>query len=172
MTAITVLLTVCCERTDQIDRGQIVLSSAFNFDMATVQGYNFDLGKRTSYPSSGEALPDIVVDQYRRIDGTVKPGFTSPSNPDGFALAGAFSTVEESLDYFNSQLQSFDPEAAYSPSTDTVTLFQVWVLKTNAGNYAKLHVNEIREASDASGEYIEVIVDYYYQPNGVPEFPD
>lgn len=167
----SVLFLFACEQTNKDTRGQVVISSAFNFEDASVFGYNFELDKHTRYPSVGEPLPDVIVDQFRLLDGTVKPGFTSPANTNGFALAGEFNTLKESLDFYENELDSFDINADFSPSSDTVREFQVWVLKTTLNKYAKLHVREIWTEDDAAGQYIEVMVDYYYQPDGSATFP-
>lgn len=169
---LSVLLLTACEQTNKDTRGQVVISSAFNFEDASVFGYNFELGKHTRYPSIGEPLPDIVVDQFRLIDGTVKPGFTSPANNNGFALAGEFNSLKESLAFYENKLDTFDVNADFSPSSDTVRAFQVWVLKTTLNKYVKLHVREVWTEDDAAGQYIEVMIDYYYQPDGTARFPD
>ena len=168
----SVLLLSSCEMTNEDYRGQVVISSAFNFEDASVYGFNFELGERTRYPSVGEPLPDIVVDQFRLLDGSVKPGFTSPANTNGFALAGEFNDLKSSLDYFENRLDTFDINADFSPSSDTVREFQVWVLKTTLNKYAKLHVREIWTEEDATGKYVEVMFDYYYQPDGSATFPE
>ena len=169
--ALSLVLHSGCQKTNQEYRGDVMLSSAFNFEDASVYGYNFELGKRLRYPSVGEPLPDIIVDRYRLLDGSVKPGFTSPANTNGFALAGAFDDLDESQDFFENELLTFDENAEFSPSSDTVREFQVWVLKTTLNKYVKLHVREIRTIDDVTGKFNEVMTDYYYQPNGTANFP-
>lgn len=166
------LMVLSCEPKAEERCGQVILSSKFDFDDASLYGYNFDLGKYTQFPSETDPLPDIIVDQFRRIDGSAEPGFTSPSNIYGFSLAGTFDNPEGSLDFFNEQLGSADPSAAYTVSTDTVALYQVWVLKTSTEHYAKIHVRKISTIGDASGEHLEVLIDYCYQPDGSPDFPE
>lgn len=169
---LSVLLLTSCEKTNKEFRGQVVISSAFNFEDASVFGYNFELGEQTRFPTIGAPLPDIIVDQFRLLDGSVKPGFTSPANTNGFALAGAFNALKESLDFYENQLDTFDVNVGFTPSSDTVREFQVWVLKTTLNKYAKLHVRQIWTEEDATGKYIEVMIDYYYQPDGTATFPE
>jgi hypothetical protein len=166
------LFLSACEKTNDQYRGQVVISSAFNFDESSVYGFNFELGERTRYPSVGEPLPDVIVDRFRLLDGSVKPGFTSPANTNGFALAGEFNDLQASLDFFRNKLDTFDINADFSPSSDTVREFQVWVLKTTLNKYAKLHVQQIWTVEDVTGKYVEVMVDYYYQPDGSATFPE
>jgi hypothetical protein len=159
-----------CQSQERRDKGEVIISSKFNFETASVMGYNFELGKSTSFPSTGDPLPDIIVDQYRLIDGSVEPGFTSPSNPYGFWKAGEFGTLSESMKYFEDELQSVDPTVSFTPSTDTVRKYQVFVLKTTPGNFVKLHVTEIWQMEDAGGKHIDVKIDYHYQPEGGTSF--
>jgi hypothetical protein len=166
------LATFGCQSQEHMNRGEVVISSKFNFDAATVMGYNFELGKSTSFPSTGDPLPDIIVDQFRLVDGSVEPGFSSPSNPDGFWKAGEFTKLSESMAYFEDELQSVDPTVSFTPSTDTVRKYQVYVLKTTPGNYVKIHVTDIWQMEDAAGKYIDVKIDYHYQPEGATSFSD
>ena len=167
-----VLLFSGCRVQERRNWGEVIISSMFNFDAASVMGYNFELGRSTSFPSTGDPLPDIIVDQYRLIEGSVKPGFTSPSNPAGFWKAGEFGTLSESMDFFENELKTVDPTVDFTPSTDTVRKYQVYVLKTTPGNYAKIHVTEIWQVEDASGKHIDVKIDYHYQPEGSTSFSE
>ncbi len=169
---VVVLLLFSCESQEKRGRGEVIISSKFDFESYSVMGYNFELGKSTSFPSSGNPLPDILVDQFRLIDGSVKPGFTSPDNSDGFWKAGEFGTRSESMDFFQNELKAVDPSVEFTPSTDTVKLYQVYVLKTTSGNYAKIHVSEIWEVDDVAGKYIDVKIDYHYKSDGGTSFSD
>jgi hypothetical protein len=169
---VLLLQVVSCSKPEDSNRGAVTISSKFNFDNALVFGYNFELAKSTSFPSTGEPLPDIIVDQYRLIDGSVKPGFSSPDNPDGFWKAGEFGTLTESMDFFENELQTVDPTVGFTPLTDTVRTYQVYVLKTTSGNFAKIHVTGIMEIEAAAGKHIDVKIDYHYQPDGSTGFTD
>jgi len=163
---------ISCEKENELYRGEIWLSSQFDFQDASVMGFNFELGSGMEYPSPGEPLPDIVVDQFRRIDGSIKPGFSSPANPNGFSLAGEFDNLKSSEEFYKNELTSYDTTVTFSPSSDTVEKFQVWVLKTTLNKYVKLHVRQTRIIPDPNGEHAEVLIDYYFQPNGSARFPD
>ena len=156
------LLVHSCSKMEENNKGTVIISSKFNFDSASVYGYNFDLAKSTAFPSTGEPLPDIIVDMFRLIDGSVKPGFTSPDNPYGFWQAGEFGSLSESMDFFENELKTEDASVDFTPSTDTVRKYQVYLLKTTTGNYAKIHVSEIWEIDEAAGTHIDVKIDYYY----------
>ena len=170
MVVMVLLLIAGCELQERRNRDEVIISSKFNFETASVLGYNFSLEKSTSFPSTGDPLPDIIVDQFRLVDGSVEPGFSSPSNPYGFWKAGEYSTLAESMDFFENELQEVDPTVDFTASTDTVRKYQVYVLKTTPGNYVKIHVTEIWQMEDAAGKHIDVKIDYQYQPDGGTSF--
>jgi len=170
LTILVLLAVTACQETGDVNQGEILLSSEFDFETASVNGFNFETGKRTRYPSTGEPLPDVIADMFRRVDGTVRPGFTSPSNPHGFSLAGAFESMGESRDFFENELTAIDTTASFNPSSDTVREYQVWVLKTSLNKFVKLHVKETSVVKDPAGEHVEVLFDYYYQPDGSATF--
>lgn len=164
------LLLYACEPKESKITGQLTLSSKFDFDKGIVSGFHFASQRYVNYPSGGDTKADIVVDQFRLLNGTIKPGFSSPDNNNGFALADQFSSLEESSEFYEDYTQ-VDTTLNFLPSSDTVRLFQVWILKTSADNYVKLHVRNIQYFEDMSGTYVDVLMDYYYQDDGSSLFP-
>lgn len=153
------------------NRGQIILSSAFDFSSSSVNGYNFELKLYSRFPSIGGPLPDIIVDKYVEVGGDIQPGFTSPSNNSGFALIAESGSMNESIKFFE-EYEEFDQSVLLSPSTDTVRLNQVWVLKTSQNKYVKLNIRDIKMLTNVSGDFLELRLDYYYQDDGTPLFPE
>lgn len=151
------------------NKGQIILSSAFDFNNSTISGYNFELKSFAPFPSGSDLLPDIIVDKYMRVNGDILPGFSSPSNNNGFALISESGSIAESLKFFDAYSE-FDNSLPLSPTTDTIRNYQVWVLKTGQDKFVKLNVRDIRVLSNIAGDYIEVSLDYYYQDDGTPVF--
>jgi hypothetical protein len=168
---IIALAVYSCNGFQGADEGQIILSSQFDFEMATLTGYHFESASFVSFPSVEGEIPDIVVDQFRLLDGSIKPGFSSPDNMNGFALVASYEEKAASDDFFRNELKEVDSSLAYAASSDTVRLFQVWVLKTSLGNFAKLHVLAIDEIDTEFGKYNNVTIDFVYQPDGSPVFP-
>ncbi len=68
------------------DWGDMVLSSEFDFTSSSIVGYNFELMTYTRFPTSGDPVPDIILDKFTQPSGEVFPGFSSPANDAGFAL--------------------------------------------------------------------------------------
>lgn len=159
-----------CENEDSAISGQVLLSSEYDFNNYTIEGFIFESQKFVSYSSTSDIVPDILVDQIRLVDGSLKAGFTSPGNNNGFALVNSFDSFENSMDFYNEYTEA-DSTMSFTPSTDTLKLYQVWLFKSTDDHYAKIHVKEINSVKDFEGLYLNVLIDYYYQQDGTPVFP-
>jgi len=165
------ILPVGCDGSGGIsNQDRIVLSSAFDFTTATTRGYQFAEARYVEFPASDGSVPDIIIENFKKVDDLPQPGFTSPSNSNGFALVGEFGSLTASEDFYQSY-DAFDTSLTLSPTTDTVRPYQVFVLRTVLDQYVKIHVRSISNIQDMSGEYVEVSIDYYHQDDGSASFP-
>ena len=159
-----------CEETGGPDyEGEIVLSSRFSFADASVMGYNFEESGFTPFPSGGEPLPDVIVEKYTQVDGSIEPGFNSPSNDHGFYQLGAFGSAAAAGSFFN-QYREIETDLDFSPMTDTVRTNDVYLLMTRNGAFAKLWVKEITYLDDNTGTYTEITTAFEYQDDGSGQF--
>ncbi|HKK62835.1 MAG TPA: hypothetical protein VJ951_09750 [Bacteroidales bacterium] len=168
-----ILIFIClqsCENEDFSISGQVLLSSEYDFKNYTIEGFIFESQEFVPYSSTSDIVPDILVDQIRLVDGSLKAGFTSPGNNNGFALVNSFDSFENSMDFYNDYTEA-DSAMSFSPSTDTLKLYQVWLFKSTDDHYAKIHVKEINTVQELEGQYLNVLLDYYYQQDGTPAFP-
>jgi hypothetical protein len=74
------------------------------------------------------------------------------------------------MDFFN-DFTEVDTTMDFTSSTDTLQQYQVWLFKSKNDNYAKVHIREISTVNAVEGLYLNVLIDYYYQPDGVSAFP-
>ena len=174
---------VSCEVFRGPDRnGTIELSSQlFGTDSYYLFGFQFENAEYYRYgPSQRDPLPDIINDGIRILQGqevAVLPQFTIPPGntvPDkiGFAKIGEFGNLEDARSFYESY-GSVGNDLQFELYSDTVELYQVYVQKTLAGNFAKMLVTDIRFEQGESGfKYNVVVMDYTYQPNGSATFPD
>jgi hypothetical protein len=155
--------------------GEIQLSSQkFGNESYYLFGYGYEQGEYYRFPYKGEPIPDIINEEYRVIEGgevTSLPGFNTPAQVNGFALAGQFATLDEARSFYKDYRQ-VEEGLQFETVSDTVELYQVWIQKTSAGNYVKLLIKDIALNEGESGNiYNEVTMDYTYQPDGSTEFP-
>ena len=156
--------------------GEIKLSSElFGTDTYYLFGYSYEYGEYQRYPYQGEPLPDIINEGFLALkDGEVVhlPGFNTPGQGNGFALAGEHESLESAREFYNGLL-SVDRDLQFETVSDTVELFQVWLQRTVLGNYVKLLVKGIENFKSESGRMYNVVnMEYTYQPNGSNTFLD
>lgn len=159
--------------------GKIELSSQlFGADTYYLFGYHYENAEYFKYgPSQRDPVPDIINEGIRILQGGevgILPQFTTPTTGDkiGFAKIGEFGNLDDARAAYDAY-GSVGNDLQFEISSDTIELFQVWVQKTAAGNYAKLLVTDIRFGESESGsKYTEVVMDYTYQPNGSSTFKD
>ena len=100
------------------------------------------------------------------------PGFNTPGQMNGFALAGEFGNLEGARNYYNEYLKVEDG-LQFETISDTVELYQVWIQQTVLGNYVKLLITDIQNYElEAGAIYNEITMEYTYQPDGSSTFPD
>ncbi|HDS06827.1 MAG TPA: hypothetical protein ENO05_04300 [Bacteroides sp.] len=180
MLAVPVLLLILaggCERWFGPEKsGEIQLSSQlFGSESYYLFGFGYEQAEYYRYPYQGEPVPDIINEAYRMIEGgevKVLPGFNIPAQVNGFALVGEFTTLAEARSFYD-DYKAVEQGLQFETVSDTVELFQVWIQQTSLGNYVKLLVKDINTLQGESGDlYSEVVMDYVYQSDGTPEFPD
>jgi hypothetical protein len=156
--------------------GKIQLSSQlFGTDTYYIFGYGYEQGEYYRYPFKGEPVPDIINEAFRVIEGgkvTLLPGFNTPGQMNGFALAREFGTLESARNFYNEYLKVEDG-LQFETISDTVELYQVWIQQTVLGNYVKLLIQDIQTYEGEAGSiYNEITMEYTYQPDGSSTFPD
>ena len=171
-----------CEALRGPDRkGEIQLSSQlFGADSYYLFGFHFEDADYYRYRFQGDPVPDIINDGMRILQGgevVVLPQFTVPIEGTvldkiGFAKIGEFGNLEDARSFYESY-GSVGNDLQFELNSDTVELYQVYVQKTIAGNYAKLLVTNIRfDQSESGNKFNEVVMEYTYQPNGSATFPE
>jgi len=175
------LVLVGCEAlTGTKRKGEIQLSSeTFGAPSYYTFGYSYEYAEYYKWRKLGEPftdpVPDIINEATRVIEGsevTLIPGFNTPGQMNGFALAGEFETLNEARDFYDGY-SKVEGELQFETEVYSVELYQVWIQKTAAGNYAKLLIREIQNYEGELGnKYNVVTMDYTYQPNGSSSFPE
>jgi len=174
---VPLILAAGCGKESGPDRtGEFKLSSQrFGVESYYIIGYRFKDSETYRYPYSEDPLPDIINEGFRVVEGTnlvTRPGFNTPGQMNGFALAGEFGSLEEARTYY-SGYSEVGGDLEFSTVSDTVRRYQVWIQQTAAGNFVKMLVKDIRNF-ESEGEIMnsEVTVEYTYQPDGSTTFGD
>lgn len=164
-----IIVASCDEDEETIKyQGEVILSSEKiqNGDIYIVYGFSFEKGEDVPYTLTGGSPPDIIVsnltDVQNNITGAV---LNSPDNIEAFYLNMTGTSYTEAKDWFDSyqEVTATDFEAL----SDSVELYQVWTIQTTAGKFAKILIKQIDVFTDSPvQDYIELTVDYDYQPDG------
>lgn len=165
-----------CDRLFGPDKeGEISLSSETFGDSYYLLGYSYEKGEFYRFQFQGDRIPDIINEGFRAlVDGEVVslPGFNTPGRVNGFALVGEFDNLEEARDFYDAYDKA-EEGLQYEIVSDIVELYQVWVQKTEIGNYVKLLVKDVVNLEGENGvPFNEVVLEYTYQEDGSTSFPD
>ena len=166
---------MACEKDDNgiMNTGEVILSSdRILTDTYRSVGFSFNQGKNVPFPAIGGVVPDIVVINETDLEGYITgASFTCPNNLFAFHLEGSYSSLPEALTAFNeyNEVTAEDFTALANP----VILYQVWTVQTAAQKFAKLVIKGIQIKTDNPvSDYVEVNVEYQYQPDGTKIFSE
>ena len=176
LTGMILLMGTACDRWFGPDKeGNINLSSETFGDSYYLFGYSYEKGEFYKFPYQGERIPDIINEGFRALVGgkvVSLPGFNTPGQVNGFALLGEFGNLDEARTFYKGY-DKVEDGLQFETISETVNLYQVWVQKTEEGNYVKLLVKDILNLEGENGvPYNEVELEYTYQADGSSGFPD
>ncbi len=175
LAAAFLLLQVGCDKKTGPDPGGVItLSSQLHgTDSYYLYGFSFENGEMFRYPHQGDPLPDIINEGYLVIDGAQQislPGFNTPGQVNGFALVGAFSTLNDANAFFQ-DYATVEEGLQFETLSDTVKLYQVWVQQTSAGKFVKMVIQDIKYLeTDTGAPYSDVSLEYIYASDGSTGF--
>ncbi len=164
-----------CEEGEKSNKntGEVILTSErILTDTYRSVGFSFKEGKNVPFPVIGGMVPDIVVTNETDIEGNLTgANFTCPNNLLAFHLEGSFSSLAEALARFNKYNEVTAEN--FTALANPVIHFQVWTIQTVDQKYAKLVIKDIQIKTDSPvSDYIEVTVEYQYQPDGTRIFTE
>jgi hypothetical protein len=163
----------CDNKEDKVKyKGEAIFSSekTQNGDIYIVYGFLFEKGENIPYTLTSGSPPDIIVsnltDVQNNITGAV---LNSPDNEEAFSLNRIDDNYAEAKEWFDSYSEVTVTD--FNPLVDSVELYQVWTIQTAAGKFAKILIKDIEIITNSSvQDYIEITVDYEYQPDGTRIF--
>jgi hypothetical protein len=163
----------CDNEEDKVKyKGETIFSSEKiqNGDIYIVYGFSFEKGENIPYTLISGSPPDIIVsnltDVQNNITGAV---LNSPDNEEAFSLNKIDDNYAEAKEWFDSYSEVTVTD--FIPLVDSVELYQVWTIQTTAGKFAKILIKDIEIITNSSvQDYIEITVDYEYQPDGTRIF--
>jgi hypothetical protein len=172
-----IIMTVglSCNKSEETVKyeGEAIISSEIieeSVNMYIVYGFSFEKGENIPYYLTSNSPPDIIVTKLENLQGDSITGaiLNSPNNYEAFYLDLEASSYSDARAWF----ENYNEVTAtnFVPMADSVKLFQVWTMQTTAGKFAKLLIKKIDIIPGTPMNYVEVTVDYEYQPDGTRIF--
>lgn len=167
-----VFLGACKKDNEEIKTsGDLVLSSQIlgNESSYYVEGFSFDKAGKVRYNLTSSSIPDLVLENIIDNDGNVTGArLSSPQNDAAFFRAGEFGSSGEAEIFFNSITDA--GSHIYSITTDSVKANQVYIFQSRANKYAKLFIKDFAFVPGLLTDYVNVTIQWVYQPNGEKTF--
>jgi hypothetical protein len=132
-------------------------------------GFSFSIaGKTTTISDPG---PDITVYASKNIDGSISQiSFEASNYQNSFSLASENSTEADAKLSFK-ELKTVGDGIQWGPSAIQLKGNQIWLYRTNKGNYAKLRLISVNEETIQNQLCAVCTFEWIYQPDGSVTFP-
>ena len=168
----------CDDKEDIIKyKGEAVISSEIiqeNVNLYIVYGFSFEKGKNIPYYLTSSTPPDLIITKLAELNDSITGAvLNSPENEEAFYLNTTGTSYTEAKEWFDNYGEVTATD--FIALVDSVELYQVWTLQTAAGKFAKILIKNIDKMTngtiqDYSDDYIDITIDYEYQPDGTRNF--
>ena len=180
MMVLLLVLLSCSKKNENpvVNQEQITVVRNFMDNVYDVLGYSFELSKAVSVLDTKQ-VPDIIPTRIQNPDGSVLGAQFSVggNNPYGSHKLGAFATLQEAADFYDS-VATID-ETSWESLSDTLAPFQVYAFKTYKENYVKFMITSVTiiDGPTPQDSYVDIDLKYVIQRDGcqklqVSQFPD
>ncbi len=173
--SVFILLASCKKKNEApaVNGDDITVSTEFFGTNYYVYGYSFEYGKAISSLDANQ-VADVIPTRVQKPDGSVLGAELTAgrNNPYGFQKMGAFSTLQQATDYYNSLHEVTGSN--WESLSDTLAPFQVYTFKTFRENYVKFLVTGVNIISGATPQdaYVNIDLTFYIQRDGSTTFDE
>lgn len=172
ITAILVLLLLLAGCRGQRDKPRsgtaLINNELFGSGPYYSFGFSFDLADKVS--TLGNPGPDFSVEAGVIPGGSVVVPFLSANTLEpSFGLYGEYGSENEAVTIFNG-LTSFGT-LTWQDMGAPLRSNQVWIIRTGAGNFAKIRTIEVLLDEGATPPFSSCKFQWVYQPDGTSIFP-
>lgn len=166
---LSILFCFSCrkDKTEVKTSGEVTLSSEIKGTETNyyVEAFSFSKGTTMQFSITSGSKPDIVLENNLE---TNSANISSPSNLEAFYLANEFASLEEAQTFYDN-LKTFS-NATFVATANDIKAYQVYVFQTLSGKYAKFLIKNLQHM-DGNPDYVDIIIEWAYQPNGTATFP-
>ena len=169
--AVIALFCASCDKETEEPQfnGEITLSSELLLSGQdyVFYGFSFESGQISLYSLTSSTLPDLAAIHVILGD-TITVDLTSSNETDAFYKNSTFQNAMEAEAYFNNYTEVIASDfqsLAYSVKPN-----QVWTIQTDNKRFAKIWIKEITYMTGSLSDYVDLRIQYQYQPDGSRTF--
>jgi hypothetical protein len=155
----------CEKKEDPQYSGEILLTSEKlqSGQVYSYYGFTFDDGKISIYSAGANVTADLYVISFE-FNQVVEITLQSSNQIDAFHNEGNFQSAAEAESFYNSYTEvTVD---YFLPQALGVDVNQVWTVQTTSDTFAKIWIKDIQQKTGALGDFVELTIQYRYQPDG------
>lgn len=148
--------------------GTVTLSSELKQigSQFVVEAFSFEDAAKTD--ASAETVADLFLVEEFNVNEVSGGRFSSNlDNKEAFALVTSFPSLGTAEEFF--EAYKTIEENIFSPLTPVLKSGQIYIYRSNKGNFAKFLVRDVTLMQQS--EFVAVTLDWEYQPNGSRQFP-
>lgn len=170
LAAIALIFYSCDKKTEEPQySGEIILSSELlqSGQDYVFYGFTFATGKISLYSLTSSTLPDLAAIHVILGD-TITVDLSSSNETDAFYKNFTFQNALEAEAYFNNYTEVIASD--FQPLAYSVKPNQIWTIQTGNKRFAKIWIKEITFKTGSLSEYVDLRIQYEYQPDGSRTF--
>ncbi len=159
----------CDEKTEEPQySGTIQLSSELlvSGQDYVFYGFSFESAEISLYSLTSPTLPDLAA--VHLLGDTITADLVSSNDMDAFHKSGTFQNAAEAEAYFNNYTEVISSD--FQPLAYSVKENQVWTVQTASKKFAKIWIKEIIFQKGSISDFVELKIQYEYQPDGSRTF--
>ncbi len=169
--AVMIWVCISCDKKDEGPQysGEIILSSEIlqSGQNYVFYGFSFETGKISTYSLTSSVMPDLAAIHVILGD-NITVDLASSNELDAFHENGIFASATEAEEYFNNYTEVITSD--FQALAQNIKENQVWTVQTASKRFAKIRIREITAKKGSLSDFIDIRMQYQYQPDGSRTF--
>jgi hypothetical protein len=169
---ILILLTSLsgCHKADGPAKSGTVTLESTLYGTGPYYAYGFSFSKAEKIATISDPGPDFTVYASKKTDGSISQiSFEASNFLNSFSLVIENTTEAAAIQAFKEFATVGNVE--WTPSAIPLKNNQIWLFRTNKGNYAKLRLISVGEETIQNQLCAVCTFEWVYQPDGTATFP-
>jgi hypothetical protein len=163
----------CEKKTEPKYSGEFLLSSELmqSGQSYSYYGFTFEDGKISVYPPNSSLQPDLAA-IHLIFNQNITITLESSNKLDAFYNNGDFPNSSEAEAYYNNYTEVTADVLDFQDIALDIQINQVWTIQTAGEKFAKIWIKDMQTKTGPLSDYVELTIQYHYQPDGSKIFPN